>query len=189
MSLQVRSAAVIAAIGAALAIATSAGAQPQGAAQTSWSGCCGVTPWPKSHGLLGPNGGGSMGAGPDTARNVVARLGGAPEQYAAMTNPLPRTRATLERGAKVYAASCASCHGQTGWGDGPAGQALSKPPADLAWLWRMPASRWDGFMYWTIAEGGAPLGSAMPGYKQRLSQGDIWSVIAYIQARLPPAGR
>ena len=40
-------------------------------------------------------------------------------------------------------------------------------------------------MYWTVAEGGAQFGSAMPAFKGTLSKGDIWAVIAYIQARLP----
>jgi len=189
MSLRVRPLAVLVAVVACLVLARSAGAQPLGGPQNPWRGCCGVSAWPRGHSLLGPYNGQPLGAWPDTARNVVARLGGAPAQYADLKNPSPRTRATLDRGAEVYAANCASCHGGTGWGDGPAAQKLSPPPADLAWLWRMPASRWDGFMYWTVAEGGAPLGSTMPSFKQSLTKDDIWSVIAYIQARLPPAPR
>ena len=49
----------------------------------------------------------------------------------------------------------------------------------------MPASLWDPFMYWTISEGGALLHTAMPSFKDSLSKGDRWAVIAYIQARLP----
>ena len=49
----------------------------------------------------------------------------------------------------------------------------------------MPMAQWDSFMYWTIAEGGAQFGSAMPAFKDALSKDDIWAVIAYIQARLP----
>jgi len=40
-------------------------------------------------------------------------------------------------------------------------------------------------MYWTIAEGGAQFGTAMPAFKNALSSDDIWAVTAYIQARLP----
>jgi mono/diheme cytochrome c family protein len=40
-------------------------------------------------------------------------------------------------------------------------------------------------MYWTVAEGGAPLHAAMPSFKDTLSKDDSWAVIAYIQARLP----
>jgi mono/diheme cytochrome c family protein len=114
-------------------------------------------------------------------------MGGVPAPYAGRANPLPRTAATVERGARVYAANCASCHGETGLGDGPAGRQLSPPPANLAWLSRMPMSRWDAFMFWTVSEGGAPLGTAMPSFKASLPESDRWAVIAYIQASLPPA--
>ena len=40
-------------------------------------------------------------------------------------------------------------------------------------------------MYWTVAEGGAQFGSAMPAFKGTLSKDDIWAVVAYVQARLP----
>jgi mono/diheme cytochrome c family protein len=40
-------------------------------------------------------------------------------------------------------------------------------------------------MYWTIAEGGAPFGTAMPSFKGKMSEGDTWSVISYIQSELP----
>jgi mono/diheme cytochrome c family protein len=128
-------------------------------------------------------GGGMMGSG--MGRNHAAMMGGVPAQYASLRNPLPRTSATVEHGAKVYTANCASCHGEAGLGDGPAGRALSPPPANLAWLSRMPMSRWDAFMYWTVAEGGGPVGSAMPSFKNSLSKEDTWAVIAYVQARLP----
>ena len=44
---------------------------------------------------------------------------------------------------------------------------------------------WDPFMYWSLAEGGAPFGTEMRAYKDALSKDDIWAVIAYIQAELP----
>lgn len=174
---------------ATLLTAPFSGAQPRRMDPNPWRACCGVSPWPRGHGLLGPYDDHMRQTWPDTARDRVARIGGAPTQYAGLSNPLPKTRATLDRGAEVYAARCASCHGRTGWGDGPAGRKLSPPPADLAWLWRMPMSQWDGFMYWTVAEGGASFGTTMPAHDQKLSSDDAWAVIAYIQARLPEVGK
>ena len=116
--------------------------------------------------------------------------GGNSEAYRSLTNPLPRTEKTVERGASVYQQNCASCHGATGEGDGPASRGLNPPPANLAWLSQMPMVEWDPFMYWSVAEGGAPLGTAMPAYKGVLSKNDVWAVIAYIRAQLPQrAGR
>ncbi|MFC3070443.1 c-type cytochrome [Phenylobacterium soli] len=136
-------------------------------------------------GMMGGYGTGSGMMGGSMARNRAAMMGGVPAPYANLRNPLPQTAETVQHGGSVYAANCASCHGVTGYGDGPAASSLNPRPANLAWLSRMPMSRWDPFMYWTVAEGGAPFGSAMPSFKQALSKDDIWSVIAYVQARLP----
>ncbi|MCB2072868.1 MAG: cytochrome c [Novosphingobium sp.] len=102
-----------------------------------------------------------------------------------MTNPLPRTKATLKKGEAVFTANCVSCHGTEGLGDGEAGRNLSTPPGNLAWLSDMPMGRWDPFMYWTIAEGGSQFGTAMPAYRGALTKNEIWAVTAYIQAHLP----
>jgi len=40
----------------------------------------------------------------------------------------------IEFGKEEYVRSCASCHGATGKGDGPAAKSLIKPPADLTRL-------------------------------------------------------
>ena len=148
-----------------------------------WSGCCGMSQWPTpgpgmmGHGMIGW---GMLGQ--RHGRPMMARI---PAPYNSMTNPLPRTSETVGRGASVYEQNCASCHGTSGAGDGPAGQKLSPRPANLAWLSQMPIVQWDSFMYWTIAEGGAQYGNAMPAFKNTLSADEIWAVIAYIQARLP----
>jgi mono/diheme cytochrome c family protein len=118
-------------------------------------------------------------------RHHFAIMSGIPAPYSALSNPLPRTRETVERGSTVYELNCASCHGVTGAGDGKAGRKLSPPPGNLIWLSQMPIAQWDPFMYWTGAEDGAQFGSAMPAFKKTLSKDDTWAVIAYIQARLP----
>lgn len=91
----------------------------------------------------------------------------------------------LQRGAVVYTQHCLSCHGKEGVGDGAAGRSLSPSPGNLVWLSDVPRKQWDAYMYWTIAEGGAGLGTAMPAYKDRLSADEIWAVTAYVQAYLP----
>lgn len=118
-------------------------------------------------------------------RHRHVRESGVPQPFAAMQSPLRRTRATVQRGAAIYARNCLSCHGPTGEGDGEEGLRLTPRPGDLAWLSEMKESRSDGFMYWTIAEGGVPFASAMPAYKDRLTPDEIWAVSAYIQVHLP----
>ena len=127
-----------------------------------------------------------MGSGfGSMARMHFAMMAGVPAPYNSLSNTLPRTPETVNRGATVYEQNCASCHGKTGAGDGPVGRTLAPAPANLARLSQMPMVQWDPFMYWTVAEGGAQFDSAMPAFKDTLSKDDIWSVIAYIQARLP----
>ncbi|PWB84320.1 MAG: hypothetical protein C3F11_02015 [Methylocystaceae bacterium] len=150
--------------------------------QNPWSRCCGMGHWPMGHGMMGQRGHGMMGSMP---RHHQAMMSGVPAPYNSLRNPLPRTRETVDRGAAVYDQSCASCHGATGEGDGEAGRNLSPPPGNLAWLSQMPMAQWDPFMYWTVAEGGAEFGSAMPAFKDALPKDDIWAVIAFIQAQLP----
>jgi len=118
-------------------------------------------------------------------RHQLALVWGVPEPYRSMSNPPPFSAQTIRQGAAVYGQHCASCHGDGGVGDGLAGKDLILTPGNLAWLSRMPMAQWDGFLYWTVAEGGARFGTAMPAYKDTLSKEEIWAVISYIQERLP----
>lgn len=171
--------ALISAFAAAGAIAATGGAEASNPAQSSWWGCCGVRPWNQGGKAIGGLDAGGM------MRNRTAMMVGIPPSYAGQHNPLPKTKATVARGAHVYDHYCAACHGVTGLGDGRAGRALALPPANLAALSRMPISHWDPFMFWTVTEGGASVHTAMPAFKNSLSANDRWAVIAYIQARLP----
>jgi len=133
--------------------------------------------------MMGP---GMMGHGMmrNAARHRFAMTSGIPAPYGTLHDPLSLDQATIERGAEVYSQNCAACHGASGTGDGVAGRNLSPPPADLTQLAQMPMAGSDSYLYWTIAEGGAPMGSAMPAYKGILPRNDIWSVIVYLRARL-----
>ena len=178
----------VAAIAAAGAVWAGGSVQPQAYAPSPWWQCCGAKPWHQGQGgMMGQDGPmvSERAARAGMARNEAAMAGKVPDAYAGDHNPLPKTAVTIERGARVYARHCASCHGVTGLGDGPDGLALSPRPASLAWLSRMPIIRWDPFMSWTVAEGGVAFGTAMPAFKGRLSRNDRWAAIAYIQARLP----
>jgi mono/diheme cytochrome c family protein len=127
--------------------------------------------------------------GPDMMANVKRHhqvmMYGIPAPYQAAHDPLPNSPEKLDRGAAVFQQNCMACHGIRGYGNGPAGQAVEPPPADLAWLAHTPMSKSDPYMLWTISEGGRPLGSGMPAFKQTLSRNDIWAVISYIRAGLP----
>lgn len=118
-------------------------------------------------------------------RHHLATVWGIPAPYAEMMNPRTDRETILERGAAIYTRNCLSCHGREGAGDGPAGRNLTPPPGNLVWLSDVPRKQWDAYMYWTIAEGGIALGTAMPAYKSSLSADEIWAATAYVQAYLP----
>jgi len=101
-----------------------------------------------------------------------------PEEYAGLTNPTPSDEASLERGAKLYATNCASCHGDGGMGDGPAAAALNPVPAPVAHTSQMMA---DDYLFWRISEGGTPFSTSMPPWKT-LDEQSRWDVINYIRA-------
>jgi mono/diheme cytochrome c family protein len=169
----VRTFAIAAVVAVILAMGAAPGSglaqQAQHSEQAHWAAAS-AKKWPRNNSM---------------PRHQLAMTWGVPAPYAAMTNPAARTGATVRRGAKIYAANCVSCHGTSGQGDGRTGRNLSPPPGNLVWLSQMPVSRWDPFMYWTVAEGGTAFGTAMPAYKETLSTEDIWAVIAYVEARLP----
>jgi mono/diheme cytochrome c family protein len=58
---------------------------------------------------------------------------------------------------------------------------LSPLPFDVAWLAEMKLSRYDGFMYWSIAEGGRPFSTMMPAFRDVLTPADIWAVALFIR--------
>ena len=103
-----------------------------------------------------------------------------PANYADQVNPLISDTKVLNKGAILYAADCASCHGLDGQGDGQAGSALDPKPVNLA---LGQANLSDGYLFWRISDGGAmkPFGSLMPPWKSLLSETQIWQIISYLR--------
>ena len=109
---------------------------------------------------------------------------GVPAAYRGARSPLDQTSATVDAGGRLYADNCASCHGASGLGDGEAGRALTPSPALLAQMIRMPMMA-DEYLLWAISERGAAFGTDMPGFKDGLSEDEVWKIIAYMRAGFP----
>jgi putative copper resistance protein D len=90
---------------------------------------------------------------------------------------VPYTAASVAHGQILFAASCASCHGSTGHGDGPAAAGLLKRPADLTAAHTNDHTAGD--MFWWLTHG---FGPAMPGFGDQLSVEDRWDVINFVRA-------
>jgi mono/diheme cytochrome c family protein len=113
-------------------------------------------------------------------RHRYVHMHGLDPQYAAKRAPGRPTADDLATGQLLFARHCAACHGERGAGDGEAAAGLNPSPADLAFAARRPMAS-DGYLFWTIAEGGAPVGSAMPPFKGVLGDDQVWQVIAYLR--------
>lgn len=94
------------------------------------------------------------------------------------TNP-----SVIARGKEIYAAKCATCHGERGDGKGPGAATLEVKPVDLTDR-KMVAEMAGNYWVWRVSEGGLvepfkSKGSTMPAWKSELSMSDRWAVIAY----------
>lgn len=93
-----------------------------------------------------------------------------------LRNPWPPTQGSVSTGSALYATACASCHGDTGRGDGVAASALNPPPSDLAV--HVPLHT-DSELYDFIANGID--GTAMVARSDELSAEETWHIINYIR--------
>ena len=104
-----------------------------------------------------------------------------PPEYADLVNPIDSNPTSIEEGKSLYQPNCASCHGEGGRGDGPVAGSLDPAPTDF----RITQNKIsDGYYFWRISEGGIgePFNSSMPGWKNILSEEQIWKVIVYIRS-------
>lgn len=104
-----------------------------------------------------------------------------PAEYADIEKP-DFTDAMVEEGEKLFTTNCATCHGQKGEGDGPAGAALTPKAQDLTNPALQDAIS-DHYIYWRISEGGAALGyTGMTPFKESLNDEQHWQVVAFIRS-------
>ena len=113
-------------------------------------------------------------------RHRFVMRNGINEKYVDKANPLQSTVNNIKDGKKLYEQNCANCHGTSGQGDGDAGKNLIPRPANIAMFSKMPMAT-DGYLFWTIAEGGVPLQTAMPPFGGVLKEDDIWKIIIYLR--------
>ncbi len=119
-----------------------------------------------------------------TERHRAFIQGGVPVEYLNQSSPYPKAGGVIREGSKVYAKHCIACHGPRGMGDGSAGKDLAPSPALLSYLEKEPQTA-DGYLLWTITEGGQAFGSDMPAFKDLLSEREIWQVVIYMRAGFP----
>jgi mono/diheme cytochrome c family protein len=105
------------------------------------------------------------------------------EAAAKLTNPVPASAQSIAAGRKLYDRHCSECHGNTGKGDGMAGEGLDEKPSNLVDAeWEHGTT--DGEMFVVIRDGAGPK-SEMKGFAKKLAEKDIWDVVNFVRSLSP----
>jgi copper resistance protein D len=86
---------------------------------------------------------------------------------------------SVARGARLYAANCALCHGADGRGNGPAAAGLMVRPTDLVASHLFAHT--PGDLFWWVSHGRG--NGVMPGFAAVMSLSRRWDVINFVRAR------
>ena len=113
-------------------------------------------------------------AGPEANAKWLADI--TPQGWRDIPNPYPTTKASLQRGQKIYQYFCIGCHGPIGDGMGPAQPWIYPPPLNFTILKGREIS--GGILYYQIMNG--ITGTAMPYFKRDLESQKIWEVGDYV---------
>ncbi|HEX2191234.1 MAG TPA: cytochrome c [Longimicrobiaceae bacterium] len=95
---------------------------------------------------------------------------------ATLRSPYPVSPALLARGELQYQRNCSVCHGEQGAGDGSV-VGPNKFPYAPAINGAATQGRSDGYLYGVIRVGRG----LMPPYGSRMSEADMWAVVAYMR--------
>jgi high-affinity iron transporter len=112
---------------------------------------------------------------PDVLDSLNSRFAAALGSGAALA--LPAKPLNVAEGARIYASTCASCHGERGLGDGAAGAKLNPPPPAIGKAEVMEAVS-PATMFRKISVG--VTGTAMPAFSPQLTDDQRWNVVAYL---------
>jgi len=100
----------------------------------------------------------------------------APPEADQLFNPLINQMVAEQKGRELYVVYCRSCHGENGYGDGAAGNALGQKPANFHDE-KMRKQR-QGAIFWKISNGNG----MMPPFKESLSDEQRWQLVSYIRS-------
>lgn len=84
----------------------------------------------------------------------------------------------LNAGGILYSIYCKKCHGSDG--RGPEVPDSQSPKVDLRYSGSNILFK-DAYLYWSVSEGGVPLGTTMPSFKQSLGEDQIWKLVLFMK--------
>jgi mono/diheme cytochrome c family protein len=100
-----------------------------------------------------------------------------------ITPVFAQKKGDIKKGEEKFKQLCASCHGDKGKGDGPAGKALNPPPRNFTDpKWQKSVD--DARIRKVIKEGGASVGLSplMAPFGSVLSEADLDNLVAFIRS-------
>ncbi|MDP3468085.1 MAG: cytochrome c [Daejeonella sp.] len=99
----------------------------------------------------------------------------APESADSLKNPVAVSQESISKGEELYNMYCFSCHGDTGYGDGPAGGSMGVRPANFHDQKVMKQK--DGALFWKLTNGKGN----MPPFKEALTEEQRWQLIVFLR--------
>jgi mono/diheme cytochrome c family protein len=93
--------------------------------------------------------------------------------------PSTQETASLGLGKALFAATCASCHGESGAGNGPAAGALAPAPTNFHLKKPTQERAWD------VLENGVP-GTAMPPWRSQLNADERRALVEFVRSLYGP---
>lgn len=117
---------------------------------------------------------------------AAGQLPGGSADARKLTNPVPMTPQSINAGRQAFQKNCRSCHGAEGKGNGTMAPKNSRPSDLTDKQWARGST--DGEIFSVVLEGAGPR-FAMKGYKGRMTETEIWSVVHYIRSLGPKGTR
>ncbi len=113
----------------------------------------------------------------------LGSLGGKSAAAGASTKPSAAAASSKQEPAAAYHSFCASCHSDSGKGNGPGAVAFNPPPADFTDCAKMKM-RSDEFLYKVVAKGGSAegLSPTMPGWSEAFTDSQIHGLVEYVKS-------
>ena len=103
-------------------------------------------------------------------------------EAAKLKNPIAVNAESIAAGQKVYAQNCASCHGETGKGDGKMGAQLKPLPSNLTDAeWKHGST--DGEIFTVVRDGIRT--TPMKSFKSKMTEHELWDVVNYVRSLGP----